>query len=163
MTKNNLISLLESDFTSWFSCTNTFAIDHFIIFHILRNYNLNRHISCEHHEIRCLPHTEKRWSHWPRWNQNMLVYIGNWTLLEPYVGLIGSKTRRYKETHTHQNGQSHLMKFTRTSTSWKKESRLISCLSVLSIKFHYINITHHRIFLLAWGHHWSVDDLSSHH
>ena len=35
---------------------------------------------------------------------------GNLTPLDPYIGIIGSKTRRYKETHTRHAGQSHLMR-----------------------------------------------------
>ena len=41
--------------------------------------------------------------------QNMLAYIGSWTLLEPYIGSVGSNTRRYQDTHTWHAGQSHLM------------------------------------------------------
>ena len=37
---------------------------------------------------------------------------GNLTLPDPYIGCIGSKTRRYKETHARQAGQSHLMRVT---------------------------------------------------
>ena len=48
-------------------------------------------------------------------NHNMLAYIGTRTLLEPYICSIGSKTRRYKDTSTHLDGQSHLMRITRTS------------------------------------------------
>ena len=50
-------------------------------------------------------------------NQNILAHIGNRTLLEPYIGSIGSNTRRYKETHTPLDGQSHLMRNTQTSAS----------------------------------------------
>ena len=71
MTKNYLMSLLKRDFTSWLSCTDTFGIVNFIIFHTFRNSNLNRNRSCNNHKIQCLPHTKKRWSHWPRWNQNI--------------------------------------------------------------------------------------------
>ena len=42
----------------------------------------------------------------------MLAYIGSRTLLDPYIGSIGSKTRIYKETHTWHVGQSHLMRVT---------------------------------------------------
>ena len=37
---------------------------------------------------------------------------GNLTPPDPYVGSVGSKTRRYKETHTRHAGQSHLMRVT---------------------------------------------------
>ena len=40
---------------------------------------------------------------------------GNLTPPDPYIGCIGLKTRRCKETHTRQAGQSHLMRVTRTS------------------------------------------------
>ena len=33
----------------------------------------------------------------------------NLTPPDPYIDIIGSKTRRYKETHTQHAGQSHLM------------------------------------------------------
>ena len=37
---------------------------------------------------------------------------GNLTPPDPYSGNIGSKTRRYEETHTRHAGQSHLMRVT---------------------------------------------------
>ena len=37
---------------------------------------------------------------------------GNGTPPDPYSGNIGSKTRRYMETHTRKAGQSHLMRVT---------------------------------------------------
>ena len=37
------------------------------------------------------------------------------TLLEPYIGSIGSMTRRYKDTHTRMYGESHFMRITRSS------------------------------------------------
>ena len=37
---------------------------------------------------------------------------GNLTPPDPYIGFIDSKTRRYKETHTQQARQSHLMRVT---------------------------------------------------
>ena len=40
---------------------------------------------------------------------------GNWTPPDPYIGSIGSNTKRYKETHTRHAGQSHLMRVTWTS------------------------------------------------
>ncbi|KEH17222.1 hypothetical protein MTR_0030s0110 [Medicago truncatula] len=66
-------------------------------------FNLNRHRSCEHHEIQFLPHTEKRWNHRPN-DPYMLVYIGSRTLLDPCIGSIRSKTRGYKQTHTKNAG-----------------------------------------------------------
>ena len=54
-------------------------------------------------------------------NHNMLAYIGTRTLLEPYICSIGSKTRRYKETHTRLYGQSHLMRITQISAFPKEE------------------------------------------
>ena len=44
-------------------------------------------------------------------DSNMLAYIGSQTLLDPYIGNIGSKTSIYKDTQTPYAGQSHLMKF----------------------------------------------------
>ena len=41
---------------------------------------------------------------------NMLAYIGSITLLDPYIGSIGSKTRRYKNTDIRHAGLSHLMR-----------------------------------------------------
>ena len=41
---------------------------------------------------------------------------GNWTSPDRYIGSIGSKTRRHKETHTWHAGQSHLMRVTWTSS-----------------------------------------------
>ena len=35
---------------------------------------------------------------------------GNLTLPNPYIDNIGSKTRRYKESHTRHVGKSHLMR-----------------------------------------------------
>ena len=89
---------------------------------------------------------------------------GNWTLLDSYIGSIGSKTRRYKETHTWHAKQSHVMrvKWT-TALPEKKASPLIPSLSVLSIKFHYIQLIHHGSWLLVWRHQSSIDDFSSHH
>ena len=40
---------------------------------------------------------------------------GNLTPPDPYVGSVGSKTRRYKETHTRHARQSHLMRVMLTS------------------------------------------------
>ena len=36
----------------------------------------------------------------------------NLTPPDPYIGSIGSKTRRYKETHIFHPGKSHLMRVT---------------------------------------------------
>ena len=41
---------------------------------------------------------------------NMLEYIGSRTLLDLYIGSIGSKSRIYKDTHTRHAEQSHLMR-----------------------------------------------------
>ena len=41
---------------------------------------------------------------------NMLAYIGSQTLLDPYIGSIGLKIRRYKEIHARHARQSHLMR-----------------------------------------------------
>ena len=41
---------------------------------------------------------------------NMLAYMGNLTPSDPYIGSIGSKTRIYKETHTRQARESHIMR-----------------------------------------------------
>ena len=46
----------------------------------------------------------------------MLEYKGSGTLLEPYIGSIGSKSKRYKETPTRLDGHSHIMRNTGTST-----------------------------------------------
>ena len=43
---------------------------------------------------------------------NKLAYMENLTPPDPYIGSIGSKTRRCMETHTWQTGQSHLMRVT---------------------------------------------------
>ena len=43
---------------------------------------------------------------------NMLAYMGNLTPSDPYIGSIGSKTKRCIETHTRQAVQSHLMRVT---------------------------------------------------
>ena len=35
---------------------------------------------------------------------NILAYLGSQNLLDPYIGSIGSMTRRYKDTHTRHAG-----------------------------------------------------------
>ena len=43
---------------------------------------------------------------------NMLAYMGNLIPRDPYIGSIGSKTRRCMETHTGKSRQSHFMRVT---------------------------------------------------
>ena len=45
----------------------------------------------------------------------------------------------------------------------KKASPLIASLSVLSIKFHFIHLIRHAIWILVCGHHSIIDDFSCHH
>ena len=42
----------------------------------------------------------------------IVAYIASRTLLDAYIGSIGSKTRRYKETRTRHAGHPHIMRFT---------------------------------------------------
>ena len=53
-------------------------------------------------------------------NQNMLAYIVSRTLLEPYIGIIGSKIKRYKETNTCLDGLYNLIRIIKTSVSSKE-------------------------------------------
>ena len=56
--------------------------------------------------------TPKRGGITDKSDPNMLMYIGSQTLLDPYIGSIGSNIRRYKDTHTSHARQSHLMRVT---------------------------------------------------
>ena len=64
---------------------------------------------------------------------------GNWTLPDPYIGSIGSKTSICKETHTRQWWTvSSYESYVNLRPSRKKASPFIASLSVIGIKFHYI-------------------------
>ena len=58
----------------------------------------------------CVCPTSKRGGVTGQSDPNMLAYIENQTLLDPYIGSIGLKIRRYKEIHARHARQSHLMR-----------------------------------------------------
>ena len=77
------------------------------------NFNFNRYRLCEHHKIQCheTPHRKEVESS-AKVTQNMLAYMGIEPRTDPYIGSIGSKTRRYEESLTRVDEESHLMRIT---------------------------------------------------
>ena len=74
----------------------------------------------------------------------------NLTLPDPYSGNIGSKTRRCMESQypASRTVSSH-ESYVNLRPFRKKTSPLIASLSVLGIKFHYIQLIHHGSWLLV--------------
>ena len=151
MNKNDLLSLLESNspldkpiLTPLVSFVSLCASFEAGLIHSLGTLTLTDidHVSVMKSSV-IKPHIEKMWNHRPMWPKTCQC---KWELnpADPYIGSIGSKTRRYKEIHTRLDGQSHLMRITRTSPFLKQESRLTASLSIFSIKFNYIHLIHHK-------------------
>ena len=117
MTKNNLVSLLKSSspldypiltpLVSFFSLCTSFEAD--LIIHSLGTLTLTDidHVSIMKSSVSL---TLKRGGITGQSDPQQASVDGNLTPPDPYIGFIDSKTRRYKETHTQQARQSHLMR-----------------------------------------------------
>ena len=118
MIKNNLVSILESSspldypilthLVSFISLCALFEAGHIHSLGTLTLTDIN-HVSIMKSSV---SPTAKRGGITGQSDPNHASVHGNLTLLDPYIRSIGSKTRRYKETHTHHDGQSHLIRVT---------------------------------------------------
>ena len=118
MIKNDIVSLLKSSslidhpilttFVSFISLCASFEAD---LIHSLGTLNLTDidHVSIMKSSVSL---TLKRGGITGQSDPKHASVHGNLTPLDPHIGSIGSKTRRYKETHTRHAGQSHLMRVT---------------------------------------------------
>ena len=105
-------------------------------FILWETFNLNRHISCKHHEISVFPH-QKEVESLPKVKPKHASFMGL-----KYVSSIcwqhSSKTRRFRETNTHLGGHSHLHEnYVNLRPSQKKSSPLTTSLLVLNLKFFF--------------------------
>ena len=156
MTKNNLASLLKSrspldypiltPLVSFISLCASFEAG--LIHSFIGNFNLNRHRSSEHHEIQFLTHSEKRWNTGKsdtitcqcicEFNPARSLY---WQYRFEDQEILGDP---YLACPKISSRKSYLNLY----PSQKKASMLIASLSVLSIKFHYIQLIHRGSWFL---------------
>ena len=118
MTKNELMSLLESNspfdypnltpLVSFISLCVSFEAD---LIHSLGTLTLTDidHVSIKKYNVSPTP---KRGGITGQSDPKHASIHGIQTPPYPYIGNIGLKTRRYKETHTRHAGKSHLMRVT---------------------------------------------------
>ena len=118
MTKNDLMSLLESNspldypiltpLVSFVSLCTSFEVG---LTHSLGTLTL---IDIDHVSIMksSVSPTLKRDEITGKSDPKHASVHGSGTPPDPYIGSIGLKTRRYKETHTHHAGHSHVMRVT---------------------------------------------------
>ena len=118
MIKNNLVSLLESSsaFDNPILTPLVLVISLCALFKVVLIYSLETLSLIDIDHVRIMKSsvspTLKRGGVTVQCVPKHDRVHGNLTPLDPYIGSIGSKTRRYKEIHTRHAEQSHLMRVT---------------------------------------------------
>ena len=156
MTKNDLMSLVESNspldypiLTPQVSFVSFCASFEASLIHSFGTLTIIDHVSIIKYSV-MKPHTKNGGITSQSYPKHARTHE-NLTQSDPYIGIIGLTTRRYKKNHIRHASHYHLMRV--TCLLFSKASPLIPSLSVLSIKFHNIQLKRHGSWLLVCVNH----------